>query len=104
MADAEAQPPEIFAAEVRDNVLQTVMPAVPAAHLQARHSRWQIQFVVHHQHLCRRNLVELRQRADGASAYVHKRLRLEKQHLLSDQMAARRQTVKLGLALEAQIL
>src|ERR1019366_5603098 len=32
MADAEAQPPKILAAEMRDDVLQPVVPAVPAAH------------------------------------------------------------------------
>jgi len=83
---------------------QPVVPAVSAAHFQARHTRRQIQFVMHHQHFCRRYLVELHQCSDGSPADIHEGLRFEQQHFMPVQLASRSQAVKLGLAPEAHLL
>src|SRR5450756_1511583 len=59
---------------------------------------------MHDQHFRRSDLVELRQRADGPAADIHKGLRFEQQHFMSVQLTARSQAVKPGLAPEAQLL
>ena len=89
---------------MRDDVLQPVVPAVSAAHFKARHTRRQIQLVMHHQHFCRRYLVELHQCPDGSPADIHEGLGFEQQNFVPVQLAARSQAVKFGLAPEAQLL
>ena len=60
MPYADPQPPEVPAAQAFRNVLQAIVPAGPAAEFQARHSRREIEFVIHHQNLKRLYLVKRR--------------------------------------------
>src|SRR3989338_9801563 len=104
MPDTQTQTPEVSGAEMRDDVFQAVMPTVSAAQLQARCAGLQIQIVMHHQNFRRLDPVELRQRADGSPADIHKGLRLEQQHFMAVQLTARGQTMKFCLVFEAQVL
>ena len=81
MADAQAQPPEILA-EVRDDVLQSVVAGRAAAALQLDTARRQVELVVHDQDLVRQDLVEPRQRANCAAARVHEGRRFEQPALV----------------------
>jgi hypothetical protein len=64
MADAQAQAPVILGAQGSGDVLQAVVPAGGTAFLDLGRARRQVQFVMHHQHFIRIDLVEARQCAD----------------------------------------
>ena len=65
MTDAKPQPPEP-GPQMRDHIAHSVVTAMTAALLESRHSRGQIDIIVHHQDLGRLDAVEVRQRATGA--------------------------------------
>ena len=64
MADADAQAPEVGAAQRRLDVLQAVVAGVPAALLEFHLAGHKVQLVMQHQHGLGRELVEACQRAD----------------------------------------
>ena len=71
MPDADAQPDEIVAAEMIDNVAQSIVAAVAAALLEARCTGRQIEFIVHDHNTCGGNLVETCDRTDRFAAAIH---------------------------------
>ncbi|MNT08558.1 hypothetical protein D3C72_1433040 [compost metagenome] len=85
MADADAQAPEIGTAQRGLNVLQAIVPGVSAALLELNLARHQVQFVVQHQHLFRRQFVEPRQRAHRLARAVHVSVGLEQQDVVRAQ-------------------
>ena len=87
-------------AEMRDDVLQPVVPAVAAAQLELGAARRQVEFVVHHQYLVRQYLVKQRQRDHRTAADVHEGLRLEQMDFMSMHRGACNQAVKLVVGLE----
>src|SRR5471030_2760851 len=102
MADADAQPPVILRAERGGDVLQAVVAARRAALLQARDAGHQIEFVVHHQHFVRRDLVETGQSADRLAGAVHKCLRFQQPHFLASDSRLGDQRIEAALALQAR--
>ena len=73
MADAKPQAVKgILVAELRDDVAQPVMPAVPATLFEFGDAGRHVEFVVGHQNRFRRNAEEVRQCRDGLAAAVHK--------------------------------
>src|SRR3990167_8042961 len=72
MADAEAQSGKvILSTEFVDDVAQTIVATVTAAFFQTDRTQRQIQFVVHHEDVCRWNAEELCESEDGLSAAIH---------------------------------
>ncbi|CFU01353.1 Uncharacterised protein [Bordetella pertussis] len=71
MADADAQAPEIGAAQRGLDVFQAIVAGVAAALLDLDLPRQEVEFVMQHQHLFGRQLVEARHRADGLAGTVH---------------------------------
>ena len=63
MADAQPQPPEIGAAELRLDILQAVVAGMAAAALELDLARQQVELVVDDEHLVGRDLEEACQRA-----------------------------------------
>ncbi|KPX26538.1 hypothetical protein ALQ28_05001 [Pseudomonas syringae pv. delphinii] len=61
----------VLVAELRDDVAQTVMTAMTAAHFEFGNARRQVQFVVRHQNRLDRDTVEARKRRDSLAAAVH---------------------------------
>ena len=73
MANAQAQAVEIILiAELRDDVAQPVMPAVPAALFELGDAGRQVEFVVGDQYGLRGNPEEVRQRGNCLAAAIHK--------------------------------
>jgi len=104
MPYSDAQAPEITRTEVRDDVFQTVVPAMPTTQFQLGATGWQIKFIMHYEYMLRIYLVELRQRPHRTPADIHEGLRLEQKKFASLYMTACSQTVKLALRLEAELV
>jgi hypothetical protein len=77
VADADAQPPEVLRAEHVRRIPQAVVPRQPAAELQARGPRREIELVMAHENLIGRDPIEPRDGADRLAGVVHERPRLE---------------------------
>ena len=75
MAHADAQAPETVALR-GDEVAQAVVSTVTAGFLEAHGAARQIDLVVRHQHLRRRELVEIQHARNGATAAIHESHRL----------------------------
>ena len=70
-------------ADMRDGVAQAVVAAVAAALLQPHAADRQIEFVMRHQDLLGRDLVEIAQLADREAAAIHVGGRLQQNDLLA---------------------
>ncbi|MND53151.1 hypothetical protein D3C80_441800 [compost metagenome] len=88
VADADAQPAIILAAMGVER-FDAVVPAVASGCLEPRSSRWQIEFIVDRDDICRRQLVEAHGLANGLAREVHEGLRLHQQNLLAVDLAFR---------------
>jgi hypothetical protein len=77
--DANAE--KLAAAEMIDDVAQTVVPTVSSTLLDTVGAGRQVEFVVNHQDFLRRDLVVTRQPCHGLAAAVHKGLRLEQKNV-----------------------
>ena len=73
MADADAQPQEIVATQMRDQIAQTVVAAVATALFETRRTRRQIQLIMDDQNLATRNPEESGQRCHRPATAVHER-------------------------------
>lgn len=76
MSDADAQAPEIGTGKRRLDIAQAVMPCMATAALQLRLTGQQVELVVQHQNLVRRQLVETHQRPGSLPGSVHEGGRL----------------------------
>src|SRR6266851_8089541 len=75
MPDTKPQAPKLAAAELRDDVLEAVVPGAAAAELELHAPGLHVELVVRNQDLERRDAVETRERGDRESALVHVALR-----------------------------
>src|SRR6516164_7181139 len=75
MPDSDAQSPVVAGAELREDVLQSVVPCAAAAELELHAARLQIEFVVRDQDLGRCDSIEAPQRCHREAAFVHVVLR-----------------------------
>jgi hypothetical protein len=73
----DAQPGKLTAAEVLDQVAQSVVPRVPSSGFEADFPRWQFQLVVCDQNLFYGNLVKSRHPGNRKARYIHESCRYE---------------------------
>ena len=99
MAHADAQAPESVALR-GDDVAQAVVSAVAAGLLEPHRAARQIDLVVRHQHLRRRDLVETQHARNRPAAAIHEGHRLREPDLLAADAHARE--LRLVLAFEAE--
>src|SRR5882672_4391241 len=97
MADTETEAPELVA-QMRDQVLESVVPARTTAELEAHAPDRQIEVVVRDQHLVEVDLAVIEETLHRKSATIHERERLEDPDLLFTDANLRE------LALEAALL
>ena len=88
MPDADAHPPESVTLR-RDDVAQAVVSAVTAGFLEPDRAARQIDLVVRHQHLRRRQLVETQHARHRSAAAIHEGHRLHEPQLLAADANAR---------------
>src|SRR5690348_6897839 len=100
MADAKPQPMELTVSEMREDVAQSILPAVAAVELQPGRAGRQIQIVVRDQHFLRRDLPVAQCRRDRDAALVHERVRLEQEQRLAFEDDFRRFAVQLRFQTE----
>ena len=93
MADAETHPPVILA-EQRVDAAQAVVAGGAAALLDAHLTGGEIEFVVEHEDVGRRDLVEARRRADRTAGFVHVCQWFQRQRLAAADPASGHRTVK----------
>gem|GEM_PF-2966775 len=72
MTDAHSHTIEILAAQMADQITQTIMATMTTALFQPDGTRRQIQLIVNNQNLLQRNFKKPRQRTDCLAAAVHK--------------------------------
>ncbi len=101
MADAQAQTPEVGRAQMSDEIAQAVVPGVTAAQFELGLTRRQIEFVMRHQNVLRRDFVEAGERADGLAGSVHIGAGLEQPKLMPLQTHPGDIAEKTALGLEA---
>jgi len=87
-------------AELRLDVLESIVPGHSAAELHPRRARGEIELVVHDEDLVRRDLVEPRKSADAAAGEVHVGLRLAQPDVAGGRGQARDQRLVLGVLCE----
>ena len=70
MADAESHAP-VVVAHMRGDRAQAIVSGVAAAELYPQLARREIEFVMQHEYVGERDLVETRRLGDGAAALIH---------------------------------
>ena len=88
MADADAQPPVVAAAELGVDVAQAVVAGMTAALLELELAGFQVELVMRDQDLLGRDLEETRQRRDRLARAVHESHGLEQPDRLTFEIAA----------------
>jgi len=81
MTDTDADTKKVTAAEVINDIAQTVMPAVTTRLLDAVGAGWQVQFIVDHQDFLGCDLVVARERRNRLAAAIHEGLWLLQKHI-----------------------
>jgi hypothetical protein len=85
MANTQAQPGKIIAAQVSNQITQSIMSAMPAAPFQPHDTRRQIQIIVNNQNGRSWNFVKPGQRRNGQTAAIHIGHRLKQPQFLTSQ-------------------
>ena len=97
VAGANAQPPEVWGAKLRGNVLQSVVTRIAAALLEAHASGQQVELVVNDKNGARQNFVVERERDDGLTRSVHEGRGLQEPNVASFDAGSATFAVKLLL-------
>jgi hypothetical protein len=98
--DTDPQSQEVTAAQMRNQVTQTIVSAVATALLQPDCSRRQVQVIVYNKDAAARDLVERSQRCDRQAAAVHEIHRLLQPAVMARDAAASKLAFEFTLDLE----
>jgi hypothetical protein len=103
MAHTQSQAPEV-GANMRDDVAQTIVSARSATKLEPRFANRQIELIVRHQDLCRRDFYIVADRTHRQTAAIHIGHRLEQRDLVSAELNATDIALKTRVAAEMPTL
>ena len=82
-SNAQTQPEKVRRAQFLNNICDAVVAARPAACFQPHRAGRQIEFVVHHQNLARRDFVVMRQLGYRFTTVIHEGFRRQQPQLAS---------------------
>ena len=104
VTNANTQAMEVTVANMRDDVLESVVTARPTTELQAYYTGRQIKLVMHNQQLFRRKLKKSHERCYRLAATIHERGWLQQAHACPANVHLRRVTQKATFAAERRAI